>query len=127
MHPRQRWSRSLAGVMTVWFGLVMAAPAVLHSCPRAMANIAAADAGDAHAAHRPHHSGHQDQDPPADCQCLGSCALSASPALTASSTLTVAVLAPVSDHALFATAEAATALPPDHLQPFATAPPLRLG
>lgn len=123
----QGWSRFFAGVMTVWFGLIMAAPAVLHSCPRAMASIAAADAGDAHAAHRPHHSGHQDQDTPADCQCLGSCALSAPPALTASSTLAVAVLAPGSDHALLASAEAATALLPDHLQPFATAPPLRLG
>ena len=28
--------------MAVWFGLLMAAPAILHSCPQAMANMAAA-------------------------------------------------------------------------------------
>lgn len=121
------WSRSLAGVMALWFGLVMAAPAILHSCPKAMASVAAAGPGEEHAAHGAHHSSHQNQDAPLDCRCLGSCAL-ASVAAIPSPTITPVAVAPTTSPDGPPIAAQATAVPhPDHLNPFSTAPPARIG
>ena len=121
------WSRSLAGVMALWFGIVMAAPAILHSCPKAMASAAATGAGGEHAAHGVHHSDHQNQDAPVNCQCLGSCAL-ASVAAVPSPTIAAVAVSPPASHAGPPIAAEATAVPhPDHLNPFSTAPPARIG
>ncbi|HRZ09964.1 MAG TPA: hypothetical protein P5319_08685 [Gemmatimonadales bacterium] len=121
------WSRSLAGGMALWFGLVMAAPAILHSCPKAMASAAAAGAGDEHAVHGAHHPDHQNQDAPADCQCLGSCALASVAAIPSPTIADVAVSPPSSHHGEPIAAEAAAVPHPDHLNPFSTAPPAHLG
>ena len=112
----------------VWFGLIMAAPAILHSCPQAMANPAAAtETGAGHAAHGAHHSDHQDKHGPTNCRCLGSCAVSAAAALPAGATSAAVVPAPASSRPLLAAADVAVRLTPDHSQPFATAPPLPIG
>jgi len=114
--------------MAVWFGLVMAAPAILHSCPQAMANqAAAAEAGSGHAAHGAHHSDHQDTHGPTNCRCLGSCAISAAAALPAGTTTAMDVPAPSPSRPLLAAADVAVRLTPDHAQPLATAPPLPIG
>lgn len=121
------WSRSLAGVMALWFGLVMAAPAILHTCPKAMASDGSAGAGGEHAVHGAHHSDHQDQDAPVECQCLGSCAL-ASVAVVPSPTIAAVAVSAPSSHVGARIAAEATAVPhPDHLNPFSTAPPAHVG
>ena len=120
-------SRSFAGVMALWFGLVMAAPAVLHSCPKAMANVAASGAGRNHAVDGVHHSDHQDQDAPVDCQCLGSCALASVAAIPSPTTAAMAMSPPSSHDGPPIAAEAAAVPQPDHLNPFSTAPPASLG
>jgi hypothetical protein len=113
--------------MAVWFGLVMAAPAILHSCPKQVSSAAAAAAGEEHAAHGVHHSDHQDQDAPVSCQCLGSCAL-ASVAAVPSPGAAVMAVSPLSSHDGSTIAAEAPAVPgPDHLNPFSTAPPTHLG
>jgi len=128
MRTKRVWSRSFAAAMAVWFGLVMAAPAFLHSCPQAMASVAAAaDAGEGHAAHRAHHSDGQDKNRPIDCQCLGSCAVSTAAALPAGTTTATVIRTLSSSRPLLATAGAAVRLTPDHSQPLATAPPLFIG
>lgn len=128
MHGSRRWSRAFAGALTVWFSLVMAAPAVLHSCPSAVAAAAAAEsaAGD-HASHRAHQAPAHDDGAPVDCRCLGSCALTApvvlptgGAVLPASAPVILEAAAPYADHSVIIA-------PLDHLRPFATAPPLVLG
>ena len=121
------WSRSLAGVMALWFGLVMAAPAILHSCPKAMASAASAGAGGEHAVHGAHHSDHQNPDAPVDCQCLGSCASASVAALPSKTIAAVAVLSPASHDGPPIAAEAVAVPHPDHLNPFSTAPPAHFG
>lgn len=114
--------------MAVWFGLLMAAPAILHSCPQAMANMAAAtEAGAGHAAHGAHHSDHQDTHGPTNCRCLGSCAVSAAAALPAGTTTATVIRTLSSTRPLPAAADVAVRLTPDHSQPLATAPPLPIG
>lgn len=114
--------------MTVWFGLVMAAPAILHSCPQAMARLAvAAEAADGHADHGAHHAGHQDKNRPSDCRCLGSCAMAAPAALPAGTIIAMVVPTPVSTRAPLIAAGVTVGSTPDHSQPLATAPPISLG
>lgn len=127
MRSTRSWSRSFAGLMALWFGLVMAAPAILHSCPKAMASVATAGAGEEHAAHGVHHSDQPDQDAPVGCQCLGSCALASVAAIPSPAAAAVAVSPPVSHDSPPIAAEAAAVPHPDHLNPFSTAPPARLG
>lgn len=121
------WSRSLAGVLAVWFGLVMAAPALLHSCPRGLASAAMAGAGEGHAHHSARHSGHRSPEAPTRCQCLGSCAVSTTAVLSGGATVPVPATAPLSAEGLPATADVAAIVRMDHSQPFATAPPLHVG
>ncbi|HEX5005164.1 MAG TPA: hypothetical protein VFV65_07595 [Gemmatimonadales bacterium] len=128
MHRTGVWSRVLSGALAAWFGVVMAAPAVLHSCPRAVAAAAAAGAeSHDHAGHGSHGAGDQDRAPSSQCQCLGSCAVS-SPALLASGTpRLVAALEPMHLGGPGPARAAARVTHPDHLRPFATAPPPSLG
>ncbi|HMU60886.1 MAG TPA: hypothetical protein PKA66_03815 [Gemmatimonadales bacterium] len=121
------WSRSLAGVLAVWFGLVMAAPALLHSCPRGLAGAAMAGAGEGHAHHRAQHSDQRSPEAPTNCQCLGSCAVSTPAVLSGGTTVPFALTAPLSAEGLPATADVAAIPRIDHSQPFATAPPLPVG
>jgi hypothetical protein len=127
MRTMSGWSRSLAGVLAVWFGLVMAAPALLHSCPKGLTGAAMTGAGEGHAHHGAGHSDHRSPEAPTRCQCLGSCAVSTSAVLSGGTTVPVAVPAPLSAEALPATADVAAIARMDHSQPFATAPPLHLG
>ena len=121
------WSRSVAAGMALWFGLVMAAPAILHSCPKAVASAAAAGSGNAHASHGAQHPDHQDQDAPTDCQCLGSCALASVAAIPSPTTAAMAGSPPSSHDGPPISAAAAAVPQPDHLNPFSTAPPSSLG
>jgi hypothetical protein len=117
------WSRSLSGVLALWFGMVMAAPAILHACPRA---LAAESNTDAHAAHEHHHHpGSQDTGAPKECRCLGTCAVSTAAVLTPSTPIPVAILTPVFVSVLPQAAAQSFRPLPDHSRPFATAPPLR--
>lgn len=121
------WSRSLAGVLAVWFGLVMAAPAVLHSCPKGMADRAVAEAAPDHAHHGAQHSDQRSPEAPTNCQCLGSCAVSTQAVLLGGITVPFALTTPMAAEGLPATADVAVVPRIDHSQPFATAPPLHLG
>jgi len=121
------WSRSLAGALAIWFGLVMAAPALLHSCPRGLAGAAMAGAGEGHAQHGAQHSDQRGPEAPTKCQCLGSCAVSTPAVLSGGTTVPFVLAAPLSAEGLPATADVAAILRGDHSQPFATAPPLHLG
>ena len=128
MRRNRFWPRFFAGVMTVWFGLVMAAPAILHSCPQAMATMAAAaETAEGHADHGAHHFDHQDKHGPSECRCLGSCAISAPAPLPAGAIVAMVVPAPVSPRAPLTAGDVPAGLTPDHAQPLATAPPFSLG
>ena len=116
------WSRSLAGVLGLWFGLVMAAPAILHACPQSLAAASAADAPDSHA-HGGHHSAPQDERAPTECRCLGTCAISAPASLTPPASIPAAVLTPASRALILSTSGIAFELILEHARPFATAPP----
>jgi hypothetical protein len=121
------WSRSLAGALAVWFSLVMAAPALLHSCPRDMAGMAVAGAGEGHAHHGAQHSDDRRPEAPTNCQCLGSCAVSSPAVLSSGTVVPVALIAPLSAVVLSATTDVAVILQIEHSRPFATAPPPLLG
>jgi hypothetical protein len=129
MRANRGWARAFAGVMVVWFGLVMAAPALLHSCPQAMSNSTMAEAmsGGGHAGHGAEHSGHPVPGAPVNCQCLGSCAVSTAALLPGPTTIPMANVTPIPARELSAATDVVAALQPDHSQPFATAPPLRIG
>lgn len=127
MHGSRRGSRALAGALTVWFSLVMAAPAILHSCPSAVAAAAAGAASDAHAAHRAHQAPAHDDGAPVDCRCLGSCALAAPVPLPTGGAVLPTPPPVTSVDALPYPDHSALIAPVDHLQPFATAPPPDLG
>jgi hypothetical protein len=111
-------------VLGLWFGLVMAAPAVLHACPQTLAAASAADVSDSHA-HAGHHPGPQHEPAPAECRCLGTCVVSAPAPLTPAASIPAAILAPAVQAAILST----SGLPLDsfreHERPFATAPPAR--
>jgi len=121
---RSGWSRFLAGALTAWFGLMMAAPVVLHTCPQGLATRGAS----AHAGMHDHHGSHsaptQNERAPKDCTCLGQCRG------PAPATLPRTVVGPTA--APLQVAERSVTLPsavlpstiPEHAQPFATAPPL---
>jgi hypothetical protein len=121
---RSGWSRFLAGALTIWFGLVMAAPLVLHSCPQALATRSASGHAGMHEHHASHSSSSRNPQAPKECTCLGQCR-GPVPA-----TLPRAVTAPnaaAPQVAAGPTMPAETDRPtslPDHTQPFATAPPL---
>jgi len=129
MRTNRGWTRALAGIMVVWFGLVMAAPALLHSCPQAMSNsgMAAAMAGGGHAHHGADHPGHPVPSAPINCQCLGSCAVSTAAVLPGLTTVPMANVLPTPARELSAATEVVAPVQVDHSQPFATAPPLHLG
>jgi hypothetical protein len=124
MRGTSGWSRFLAGALTIWFGLVMAAPVVLHSCPQALASRGSA----APMAMPDHHGSHHPSMPsdraPKDCTCLGLCRGPAPAVLPQAAVGPIAVILPVP------AGPAAVAMPvlpgalPEHSQPFATAPPL---
>jgi hypothetical protein len=126
MRATRWWSRALAGALTVWFGLVMAAPAVLHSCPMMLASASAA-AGMEHGGHGTRHGSGQQGNLPTNCQCLGSCIVSAPAMLAPPTTVPVAIVAPLVPDALPPVAAIAVTPAAEHLQPFATAPPALLG
>lgn len=88
---RPLWSRALAALLAVWFAIVMAEPAALHSCPMHGGPAVAAASGGHHAAPAPeaaasihaaarHGMAHHGAPVPADrgaghqCTCLGRCA-----------------------------------------------------
>jgi hypothetical protein len=111
--------------MAFWFGLVMAAPAILHACPTALATQSATAADAEHGSHGADHSAGQGQDSPTECQCLGTCAVSVPALLATSAGSPVAVLTPTDAGATPVLAAVVIASRSDHSQPFATAPPLR--
>lgn len=127
MLPRGFWTRLGAGALTVWFGLVTAAPAVLHGCPRAMAEAATAEAPDAGAHHHHGAPGQQGQssDLPDQCACLGTCALAAAAVLAAAPAVPAPVELPHAGGARAVPADLAPASTSAHLLPFATAPPFQ--
>lgn len=125
MRNGRMWSRSLAGALAVWFGLVMAAPAVLHSCPKSVAS--AGTAGDEHAHHGAQHSDDGAPTVPTECRCLGSCAVSTPAVLPDAPSTPAAVIAILPVDLLRATAFLPVPPQRDHVQPFATAPPLQIG
>ncbi len=119
------WSRSLSGALALWFGLDMAAPAILHACPTALATESSASPGAGHAPHGANHSAGRGQESPTECRCLGTCTVSTPASLPTSTPGLVAVLTPTDVGAMPVHAAAAVAPRSDHSQPFATAPPLR--
>lgn len=119
-------SRFLAGVLTLWFGLVMAAPAILHACPTSLAADSATGAQGEHAPHGAHrHPTGQNSNAPTDCRCLGTCAASSPAVLPPVPAVPLAVLAPTDEGAASLNTGAVGFLRADHLQPLATAPPFR--
>ena len=118
------WSRSLAGVLTIWFGLVMAAPIVLHSCPQALASRKRSVAMVMPAHHGSHHSSMPGDRAPKDCTCLGTCAGPTPAVLPRAVVGPMAALLPLAAVASAASAPVLFPSLPDHRQPFATAPPL---
>jgi len=114
-------------MLAAWFGLVMAAPAVLHSCPMVMAAASADATGEAHAHHGAGHAGHQRPEAPTPCQCLGSCAVASPLLLAGATTIPVAVHAPRPTDIRPSPAGLAAVQSFPHAQPFATAPPLHIG
>ncbi len=120
-------TRVVAGALALWFGLVAAAPAVLHGCPRAIAEAGAADPGAAVAHH--HHGAPAGQDEqsklPTPCTCLGTCATSAAAVLARAPELPATIVIPESGGAISAAPDSAASHTPAHARPFATAPPLR--
>lgn len=125
MRTMGMWSRTLAGLLGLWFGLVMAAPAILHACPQSLAAASASDAPDSHA-HAGHHSGPQHERAPTECRCLGTCAVSAPASLARSASIPVAVVTPATRSAIVSAAGVASESAPEHARPFATAPPIRI-
>jgi hypothetical protein len=124
MHGTSGWSRCLAGVLTIWFGLVMAAPVVLHTCPQALATRNSSPAMAMHAHHGSHHPSVPSDRAPKECTCLGLCRGPA-PALVPRATVgPIAVLLPLAAGPTAAWAPGLPAALPEHNQPFATAPPL---
>jgi len=123
MH-RSGWSRLLAGALTAWFGLVMAAPMVLHACPQALATRGAS----AHAGMHDHHGTHstptQNERAPKDCTCLGQCRGPAPAALPRAVVGPTAAPLRVAEHSGAVSPAVRLPTAPDHIQPFATAPPL---
>jgi len=118
--------RLLAGSLAVWFGMVTAAPAVLHDCPRALA--AAAGQEQAPAAHHHHGAPAQPDTPsqlPGQCTCLGTCATAALAVLPSSPPIPVLTTSPSADGAIDGPAGIVPSTLPDHALPFATAPPFR--
>lgn len=124
MRAVRSWSRSLSGVLGLWFGLVMAAPAILHACPQSLAAASVAEAPPAHA-HGGHHSAPQHERAPTECRCLGTCAVAALASLTTPASIPVAILAPATRIAIRSTAGVAFDSTTEHARPFATAPPAR--
>jgi hypothetical protein len=124
MHGTSVWSRFFAGALTIWFGLVMAAPVVLHSCPQALASRGSAAPMAMPDHHGSHHSSMPSDRAPKDCTCLGLCRGPAPAVLPQAAVGPIAVILPVP------AGPAAVAMPvlpgalPEHSQPFATAPPL---
>jgi hypothetical protein len=67
---RPRWERASRGLFAIWFVIVVAEPAALHSCPVHSGHAVIAESGPsgAHASHgRPSHERHQ------QCTCIGTC------------------------------------------------------
>lgn len=124
MHRRGTGPRFMAGALALWFGLVTAAPAVLHGCPRALVE-AAAGAAEAPAHH--HHGAPAGQDTrlPQECTCLGTCATAGLATLPTPLELPAPLLLPSADGAIASAAAIPPATTPAHTRPFATAPPLR--
>ena len=121
---RRGWSRFLAGALTVWFGLVMAAPVVLHTCPQALSTRGASGHSGMHEHHASHSAPSRNPQAPKDCTCLGQCRGPAPAALPRAVTVPSAASLQVAAGPLMsATPDRPSALP-DHTQPFATAPPL---
>ena len=118
------WSRSLAGVLGLWFGLVMAAPAILHACPQSLA-ASVSDASESHAAHGSHSSGAQKNGAPAECRCLGTCAVSTSAVLAPAAAVPLAALTLAPPTSIPSTSGTVLDSRQDHTRPFATAPPAR--
>ena len=118
------WSRSLSGVLGLWFGLVMAAPAILHACPQSLA-ASVADASESHAGHGSHQSEAQHDGAPAECRCLGTCAVSAPAVLAPAAAVPVAVLTLAPRSIIPSTLGAVLDSRQNHTRPFATAPPAR--
>jgi hypothetical protein len=118
------WSRSLSGVLGLWFGLVMAAPAILHACPQSLAAASAADAPVSHV-HGGHHSGSQHGPAPAECRCLGTCAVSAPASLAPAASIPAAIVTALLQAAILSTSEVPFDSILEHARPFATAPPAR--
>jgi len=110
--------------MTVWFGVVTAAPAVLHECPRAMAAEASGVMPEGQPGHAAHHQTGGDDRALVQCQCLGSCAVAGPAVVPVTAGLLVAILAPTNDRPLRVGPSPAPAQQPDYLQPFANPPPL---
>jgi hypothetical protein len=124
MHGTSSWSRLLAGVLAIWFGLVMAAPVVLHHCPQEMASQAVSGTMAGHAHHASHHSSMPGDRAPNDCTCLGQCRGPVPAVLPRATIGPVAEVLPVADGTTFPVALVLPVALPDHHQPFATAPPL---
>jgi len=118
------WSRSLAGALTVWFGLVMAAPIVLHGCPQALASRGRSVAMVMPAHHGSHHSSTPGDRAPKDCTCLGTCAGPTPAVLPRAAVGPMAALFPLVAASASAVVPVLPPTRPDHHQPFATAPPL---
>lgn len=119
-------TRLTAGALAFWFGLVSAAPAMLHACPRVLAESAAQGAPASTHHHHGESSGSSQQTGlPQECTCLGTCATAGLAALPAATALPVAVVLPSSGGAIQQSSHLDPATPPAHLRPFATAPPLR--
>lgn len=116
------WSRSLAGVLGLWFGLVMAAPAILHACPQSLAAASAAGAPESHA-HEGHHSAPESKRLPTECRCLGTCAVSAPASLTPPPSVPVAVVTPAPRATILHTTGIVFDSVREHVRPYATAPP----
>lgn len=123
-------TRVVAGALALWFGLVAAAPAVLHGCPRAIAEAGAADQGVPAAPAAHHHHGapagsDQGSGLPQPCTCLGTCATAAAAVLARAPELPALVVLPQAGGAISAAPDSAASHTPAHARPFATAPPLR--
>ena len=126
MHRQRSWTRLVAGALAVWFGLVTAAPAVLHGCPRAMAE--AASTTDGSTEHHHHGGSDQTSNPsqvPGGCTCLGTCATATAAVLANAPEIPAGVERPHASGAIATPVERNPATTPAHARPFATAPPFR--
>ncbi len=128
MRATNGWARSLAGVLSVWFGLVTAVPGGLHSCPPSVADGASVAAGGhRHAEPDAPPGDGQSPEAPTPCRCVGHCALATATILPVATTLAEAGPAAVAALPWLDDSQPAPITPSDHLQPFATAPPAPLG